>query len=278
MPSADKGELYIAKLDTAEPKPIATGITLNPGFDALSGDGSKALVLERGAVMTVYDLQTRAALGSARLPEGHFWFANFVTPDIVRVYAARENDDPLSIFEYDIRKRALQRTGAMPLTFHFNRDSTRAVSFWHRPALEIRDARTGTILNSVPPPPNTQIISATFLRDGRIAAVEDRKNGSVLRVFSADGVPIRDIALPGRTTRSFATEAGPGVVVVVIRSEQQSGFSAAAVDINRGVVIRTERALYPVNRASAPRLLCLSPQGLVVWNPATGEKKIVTTR
>jgi len=272
VPSPGASELYIARLDVPRPKPTATGITGDASLVALSDDGSRIAIVESG-LLSVYDLGSNASLGSARIPEGRSWFGEFVAPDVIRIYASVEKK--FGIFEYDIRKKTLQRTGEMPGFPRSNRDHSLCVVYSHRPSLEIRDARTGSLVASVVPQGDGQMITATFLRDGRIAAVEDRQDGSVLRLLSANGAGIRDIPLPGKPDRYFITESNPGVLAVVMRELNQVGFKTGIVDVNRGVVTRIEPGLRPVNRTFGPRLLCLTRNGLVAWNPATGEKQPV---
>jgi ABC-type transport system involved in multi-copper enzyme maturation permease subunit len=275
--SPGASELYVARLDVPMPKPTATGITGNASFDALSDDGSRIAIVERPGLLTVYDVRSKASLGSARIPEGKFWFGGFVTPDLVRIYAKIEN--PLTvgfgIFEYDVRKKTLQRTGEMSGFPRLSRDRSLCLVYSQRTALEIRDARTGALLTSVAPQSNGQIFTATFLRDGRIAAVEDHKEGSVVRLLSANGAEIRDIPLPGKADRHFITESDAGLLAVVMRQPNQVGVKIAVVDVNRGVVTRIEPALRPVNRTFGSRLLCMTAHGLVAWNPATGEKRLI---
>ncbi|HEY8133594.1 MAG TPA: ABC transporter permease subunit [Thermoanaerobaculia bacterium] len=271
--SPGASELYVARLDVPKPKPMATGITGVDSFDALSDDGSRIAIVEAGGLLSVYDLGSKSSLGSARIPEGRFWFGDFVTPDVVRIYASTQGQ--FSIFEYDIRKKTLQRTGEMPGFPRSNRDHSLCVVYSHRPSLEIRDARTGSLIASVVPQGDGEMITATFLRDGRIAALENRKENSVLHLLSPNGSELRAMPLPGKADVHFVTESTPGLIAVVMREPNQIGFRTAVVDVNRGVVTRTEPGLRPVNRTFGPRLLCMTPHGLISWNPTTGEKRPV---
>ena len=269
---AGASELYVARLDVPMPKPTPTGITGVASFDALSDDGSRIAIVESGGLLSVYDLRSKASLGSARIPEGRSWFGGFVTPNVVRIYAAV--DKKFGIFEYDIRKKTLQRTGEMPGFPRSNRDHSACVVYSNRTSLEIRDARTGSLITLVAPQVDGHMITATFLRDGRIAALENRNENSVLHLLSASGAELRSMPLPGKADVYFVTESTPGLIAVVMRQPYQM-YGAAVIDVNRGVVIRTEPGLRPVNRTFGPRLLCMTPHGLVAWNPATGEKQPV---
>jgi len=278
VPSPGASELYVARLDVPMPTPTPTGITGVASFDALSDDGSRIATIERPGLLSVYDLETKTSLGSARLPDAPYWLGDFITPELVRIYGAVEKPRTayFDIFEYDVRKKTLQRTGEMPGFPRLNHDGSLCVLYSRRPALEIRDARSGALLTSVAPQQNGQLLTATFLRDGRIASVEDRKGSSLVRLLSPNGAEIRDTPLPGRASRYFITEAGSGLLAVVMREPNQAGFRTAVVDVNRGVVTRIEPALRAADRTFGPWLLCFTPHGLVSWNPATGEKRLVT--
>src|SRR5207247_583426 len=74
VPSLKGVELYLAKLDSPNPRPVATGITFMAGHVSLSDDGSRVAVVpvmplhDEGGILTVYDLSTRASLGSVKIP------------------------------------------------------------------------------------------------------------------------------------------------------------------------------------------------------------------
>ena len=268
VPSTGASDVYIAKLDAKEPRPIATGLSLNNEQSVLSPDGSRLASVSSGGILTVYNLATNAALGSVRIKEGGWWHPAFVTSDRIRVYAGQRQ--MLKIYEFDVTTKTLDMTGEMPVGARFTPDYLRALLYWNRPALEVRDARTGTVLTSIP----GHFVTATFLSDGRIATVED----SVVRVFTSTGAPIREIPLQQKADRFFVTEAGPGLVAVAVRNPAENLDSTAIVDVNRGVVTHVEPGLHPVNRTTSSTLLCVSREGLVVWNPATGEKRVVASK
>ncbi len=200
-------------------------------------------------------------------PELYIARLNAPKPQVIAT--ASKRNEGVSIFEYDVQKRALQKTGALPKMLRFNRD--RSLGLLHtKDGYEIRNARTGAVQRSIP----ARFAAARFLRDGRIVALEESNGSSVLRLLNGDGTPVRTVALPGRPA-NFMTEASAGLVVVPIRIPQQVRLASAVVDLDRGVVVRIDRQLLPTVRSSGPRLLCASPNGFVVWNPATGEKRRV---
>jgi len=255
------GELHIAKLDSAAPHVIATGIQSGGNF-ALSDDGSRAAVV-REDLLAIYDLATLSSLGSVRLPERRYVRPMFVSNDLVRFYAS---GNETRIFEFDVANKSLRQTGAMPAGyFRFNRDRTRALAFWKRPSAEIYDARTGALLASF----NGPTSSAKFLDDGRIAATY----GDILNIFSPNGTLVRSIHLAKPI--DWMASAGDGRVVVLLRNPG-SRSTAAVVDIDHGVVVRTEEGLIPAYAGQGSVLLCSNDShDLLLWNTATGEKRVM---
>jgi len=258
------GELHIAKLDSATPHAIATGIRSGGDFE-LSSDGSRAAIAHEG-VITVYDLTTLSSLGSVRRPEGLYVQQMFVSNDLVRIYAT---GNETRVFEFDVANKGLRQTGVMPAAhFRFNRDRTRALAFWKRPNVEVYDARNGALLSSF----NGPTPSARFLDDGRIAAV----HANTLNIFNPNGALIRSIHLPGPI--DWTTSAGHGRVVVLLRNPGHRS-TAAVVDIDRGVVVRSEEGLLPSYFGQGSVLLCSNAShDLVLWNTATGEKRVILKR
>ena len=258
------GELHIAKLDAATPHVIATGI--QSGGNLILSDGGSRAAVAKERVVTVYDLATLTSLGSARLSDAHYVRPLFVTNDLVRIYSS---GNQTGIFEFDVANKSLRQTGVLPAGyFRFNRDRTRALVFWKRPNVEIYDARTGALLASF----NGPTSSAKFLDDGRIAAV----NGDTLNVFSPNGTLMRSIHLSKAI--EWIVNAGDGRVAVLLRNPG-SRVTAAVVDIDRGLVVRTEEGLIPAYAGQGSVLLCSNDShDLLLWNTATGEKRVILKR
>lgn len=262
-PSSGFQELWMARLDAPNPKPVPTKFTLRRwAFFNFSNDGSRLAAVAPDGVLTVYDVASGAALGSARLP-GRSWVGFFMRPDLVRLYAEGAErgvpggEVPTAVFEFDITRRTISRTGTFPgYVFRFSRDRSVAIlgSF---EAIEVRDARSGALVHSI----SGHWTSARFLRDGRVVALD--RDRPLLRIWSAGGVPSRDLALPRRM--EHAIDAGIGRVVVASRNG-----GCVLIDIDRGTVLRVEPQLSPWPFASGPRLICESPGGIVVWDVATG--------
>ena len=243
---------------------IATGIPFTGNY-CLSDDGSRAAV-SFGSLITVYDLASRASIGSVRVPNARWLIPLFVSNDVVRIFDHVNN--ATRIFEYDVAKKIFRQTGEAPAEFwRFTADKTRAIAYRKRPDITIRDARTGQLLTTIP----IKTASAKFLRDGRVVAIDDR---NVLHVYTADGAPIRSISLPAEPVSPMWDISG-GLVVVVVKMRQTD----LVIDIDRGAVVRTETGLLPAYNGQGSLLLCSNKaHDLLVWNPATGEKRVVLKR
>ena len=255
-------ELWVARLDSSDPRPMKTPVAVkNVSFYNLSPDGSRFAVIDHQSILSVYDVAGGDLLGSVRIPAGEYWFGFFSSPDVVRIYA-NERRGPSAIFEFDVRKKHLTSTGALPtLSFRLSADHTRLLLPTDG-AVEIRDARSGALLRTIP----GHFTGMRFLRDGRIAALEPQ----TLDVFSFDGVPLRQIPI-GAGRPQVVTDVGAGRVVVGFRA------GCAVVDVDRGVVLRRENGIRPASFgiASIP-LLASTPDGVVIWNPLTGERRPIS--
>ncbi len=257
--SSGVDQVWMARLDVPDPRPVETKIALNtPAFFTFSDDGSRLAVIGRDSMVTVYDVASGTSLGSARIPAGNYWTGFFVGPDRVRIYAWTEILFGMQIFEYDVAHHSIVATGASSRQlFRFSPDHTRGLFGIGT----IVDARTGAVVRSISAP------HGRFLRDGRIASTGLENGRPVLNVFSEDGLPLRTVSLPEGKWQ-YVIDVGGGRVVAVLPAAVPS---LAVVDIDRGVVTRVERGLRPVEFNSAgPRLLCASSTAIVVWDPVTG--------
>jgi hypothetical protein len=265
---APNGELYVAKLGGETPRIIATEIPATGNY-ALSHDGSRAVITGYDGLITVYDIARRSSLGSARIPFGNYRVARFITNDVVRIYASAGDDT--QIYEYNAATKSLAQTGAVAGRFYrFNPEQTRGLVYWRRPALEIRDARTGGLIATAAVKAN----SAKFLRNGRIVGVEDQ----MLHVVSPEGVLLRSMRLPG-ALNSPVFDVGGGLVVVVVITKPGDPWTDLVIDVDRGAIVRTETGLMPSYSGSGPKLLAVDKaHDVILWTPATGEKQVILKR
>lgn len=259
-------ELYVAKLDMPKPKAVATGITFRPENYALSDDGSRVAIVQNGGIVAVYELASRASLGSVRIPSGRYRSLFFVSNDVVRVYAFAHDADT-QIFEFDIAHKALRHTGQLPLPSRIpSFNPKRALVYWDPTHLEIRDAGTGALIAS-----RSLFGSARFLRDGRIVGFDN----SLLQVLSPDGALLREITLPGSISPSPIVDYGGGLVIVMVPRPEHR-VAAAVVDIDRGTIVRVEPDILLTYSSRGPQLLCFTPlHDLVLWNPLTGARRLI---
>ena len=71
---------------------------------------------------------------------------------------------------------------------------------------------------------------------------------------------------------------GGGRVVVLNRQPGQK-WTDIVVDLDRGTILRTEFGLLPAYNSQGPLLLCTNTaEDLILWNPATGEKRVILKR
>lgn len=267
LPNNGVEDIWMARLDTDDPKPIETKIALKrPSFFNFSNDGSRLVVIGRDSVLTVYDVATGSSLGSARVP-GERWVGFFVRPDLVRIYGGYFGPAAaVPIYEYDVTRKTMSITGELPARpYRFNGDRS-LVLIGKSGSVEIHDASTGALRHAVP----GRWTAARFLRDGRVAAIGyDRRS---VGIFTAEGTLQRSVPLPGRG--EYLIDGGGGLVVAAMLDGQ---WSSAVVDSDRGRIVRVERGMQPLAFGNAgPHLLCYTKTAVIVWNPLTGEKRDVT--
>jgi hypothetical protein len=148
---------------------------------------------------------------------------------------------------------------------------------------------------------------AGLVSGGRVACLESDAGGVRLRVFAADGRSLGDAQLPGRLLR-VGGEAAPGLLALGLAPGRESDQRETAfVDLATGRVARREPGLLPGLRrwqafqAPGPHILVrgdaalqdadqnpepaslatrvfLSDEGVLLLDPATGEKRVIVRR
>ena len=231
---------------------VPTGV---PWYRAVSADGSRVALVtaERGLrTLSVYDLHSSALVGAVVLPPAERLFVVFDGPLRVRVYAdLRSGGRPgeIQVLLFDIAARRMEEIGriAPDNTFRFLRVSpdhsrilvvsSRGVALWgaagERPVLLSEGPRWSR--------------NAMFLADGRVAVTEGDAAGTRVRLFSADGLEQKTIAIgpPGRI--NLGAEARPGVLVLARRPDNASlsDDESFVVDLRSGEVRSLGRRLTP---------------------------------
>src|SRR5439155_1321598 len=107
-------ELYVMPLRSGA-KPEATRISVTRNSDyTLSDDGSRIAVIDGDGIVTAYEVASKKALVSAKVPVAPHssWRCFFATPDLLRMYitapqfgSVKAEEHALDIYELDIRTR-----------------------------------------------------------------------------------------------------------------------------------------------------------------------------
>ena len=284
--SAHTADLLIYRKDLKEP--IDTGLSLSAGDFFVSDDGGRIATISRSNILSVYDVAQKRSLVSVRLPDSRYTRAFFVTADLVRLYLNAE--EATKIMELDVRSRDLRQTGIIEsktfVQFYPDASATHMlVKAQHADVLTLNDARTGALITTLVS--GTNIRTARYLRDGRIAIVDGPPSASVLHILSAGGVAQRDIPLGPIQWMTVVGDDGTRVVLAADISP--SHRELLAVDMNRGLIERRVAIMDWVPSGTFDPRPPIEPlrevfygdssdhkNYVVAWNPATGAKRRVT--
>lgn len=287
-------ELHVRPLAGQSVANTATGIRGNFQWMALTDDGAR-IALVTHTTLTVHDTATMKLLASANLPEAvdSISAVFFVSRDVVRIVSNESRRSvetvPLRIHEFDVERRNMQRTGErmIPSSLHAVSVSEDGSRMFVRGSVSILDGRTGALLAEPDVQPMSRFGSA-MLHDGRLAVIAREADTLALRVFDQAGKPLRAIALPrGFESVSVTAETESGKVLVYGRPAPpvQAGGMMIVVDPDSGTIVRTMPGLAgPFGSWGADPRLTRYAEGqwlvaqdanrkLMLWNPATGERK-----
>jgi ABC-type transport system involved in multi-copper enzyme maturation permease subunit len=267
-------------------EPADTGLTIVDGGYIVSDDASRIATISHPSTLSVYDVAQKRSLASVRLPEAAYLRVFFVTNDVVRVYLNLQ--DGMKIVEIDVRARGLRETGFVPSGNAIGAypDSSVAhmlVRAIHGDRLTLNDARTGAPIRTLVS--GTQLKTARYLRDGRIAFIDGTNSAAVLHILAADGSPQRDIALGAKQSTMFIGDDGTRLVLTDIDATSGKRM-LESVNINRGVIERRE----PIHDWVPSGVFDPRPPieplrdvfyvdaggNIMAWNPATGAKRAIT--
>jgi hypothetical protein len=236
--SEGRAEVVVADLTAAPVRPVATSIVVHDQLLfglVLSSNGSRIALLE-GDTLSVLDVASGRVLGVARLSNppllGQKGGIDFRTDDVVRVYSGTTE---LRIEELELSQRKWSVVGAVsgePLAWTRTPDHDRILVCTKGIEARLVDGLTLRTIASI------DARCGRLLHDGRIVArsrtgsddeTSSRHEGSMIRVFSRDGVEQGAFA----TDRwlHLAAEVAPGVLLAEI-----DGQSIARVDVERGIV------------------------------------------
>lgn len=293
-----EGELYVMPL-RSDAKPEATRIsaTRNSAY-TFSDEGSRLAVMESDGIATVYELASKRALVSAKVPAGPHNSRRcfFVTPDLLRVYVTapqfaslKPEEQTLDIYEIDVRTRGLQHTGSYravttSLELSVSADGNRGLLLEGDHAFII-DARTAQVVATVPA---GNLMHTTLLADGSVAVLAANDAHDWTLTTHAPNGGGKQIAIGRMTQLHFARDLQGGLVVLT-GSDQANGKSLYVVDYAHGSVVRREANLHGPSygwmqwNMTDPRHAVADPQQpiaaydsantLYAWQPLTGAKK-----
>jgi hypothetical protein len=253
--------LRVATLDALRPKPQTRATLANEAAGlVLDAHGSRVLVIGADGV-SVLDLGTGRLLVSARIAEyTAFPRAFFLDPDHVRIYWIPKGDNiRIDIFELDVASRRLVRTGSItdlkgwPMLATDRQGRRLVCNEFEAKRLRLFDARTGSYLATL-----TEGASfagpARFLYDGRMVAKMRRGEERLLKIFSPEGVPVGDIAMPDRVVKGKQWSTGIGGEIapgeIVLSTGEWGATSVYAVSLDS----RTMRPLGIRGRIVSGRL------------------------
>ena len=287
----NSADLVVLKRGVAEP--VETGLTI-PAADHffVSDDGNRIATIS-GGILSIYDVAQKRTLLSLRAPDigKGMYRPYFLTPDLVRLYVQAR--DGLSIYELDIRTHELKATGSIAavsfVTFALDPAGLRMLVLRNDlDRVTLNDARSGSVIKAVCGV-RKNIRMARFVRDGRMAIVEQLGTKTTLHVLSLDGVSVQDIPVGTNANErvSYLGDDGTRVILSTWRQGDGSPRSLVSVNLDQGVVERVERGpfawamtgSYWDNRPSLQPLREVfygdDAGNIVAWNPGTGGKRMI---
>jgi len=247
-------------------------------------------------IVSVYDVKSRVLLASVRVPLGDWAEMFFVSPDVVRIYAAAPETSlrqfslqDVYIYEFNVPAHRLEETGrlhAVPSMGLLRVSADGSTLVVMSGGLMIADARTGAIRGSVPASRFGRYVG---LLSNNGVAVVDATNDAVVRIFDGNGQTVRTIALGRGIAAGRAEELIPGRKLLVsvrrnpISKDVAAGNDLYVVDMQSGAIERTEHnfSLHTQFWTSDPRMPAVHPSEYVIsdrlgtiyrWNPLTGAK------
>jgi hypothetical protein len=212
--------------------------------------------------------------------------AFFVTNDVVRLFLNVR--DGMKIVELDVRAPGLRETGFIPSgnAIRAYPDPSAAhmlLRAIHGDTLTLNDAHTGAPIKALVS--GTQLKTALYLRDGRIAFIDGPNSAAVLHILAADGTPQRDIALGAKRFTMFIGDDGTRVVLTDVDATSGKRM-LESINIDRGVIERREpihdwvpSGFFDPRPPIEPlrEVFYVSDAGrILAWNPVTGGKRTIT--
>ena len=296
------GQLYLLPLSPGA-KPQDLQVTLGRGAQyVFSDDGTRIAVVDSDGIVTAYEIASKRALVSAKMPNTLRTARRlfFASPDVVRLYvespqygSIKASDYLVEIYELDVRTRALAHTGSYrTVTKDFGMtvspDGARALVVERDEKSVSRafiiDARTAQV---IAPVPSADLMHTVLFADSSVGILtKDAAEQWTLTVHPLDGaerrIPIAKIA-----RLYFARELKGGTVVLAGWKDKKS--TMFVVDYAHGSVLRSEPDLRSpgfgyqqwydadprrvVTDADQPFAAWGDAKSLYAWQPLTGAKR-----
>jgi ABC-type transport system involved in multi-copper enzyme maturation permease subunit len=274
--------LYVVNLADAKPKLHDTRIAAAHEF-ALSNDGGRLMTIDRGGIVSVHDVARQTLLVSARGLESDAAHAvMFVTPDLVRIWQfnnARTNI--LEIFELDVRRKSLVKTGQSAINVHYrgltaNADGSRVLL---NEAGLLIDGRTGATLRQLP---TGRRMGGAILSDGTIVLVE--RGAGKVHVFDPNGNPLRQVSIPAPKWVRIGAELDGGRIALTTVNDPRLE-TAYIIDVKRGAIVHQLNGSHvsmpwhsidprlPLLGADTDVALASVGGGIALWDMKTGQRK-----
>ena len=306
-----KGELFTMPL-RADAKPFATGIQLGRSTEfSLSDDGSRAVVIDGDQNATVYELASKRALFSAKLPVSGSVNRRpfFLTNDLVRIYVETSprsspsvKERTIDAFELDAKTRTMQHTGnyhalSRVLGLLVSADGRQAlVNEREQPGSGEAFLVDGRTLQKIVAIPAASMSHMTLLADGSVASVwTTDADHSWLNIYAADGAQKQHLDL-GSSPHVFIGGELTDKRLLVVTNDRKGAevkrgtWSTRIIDyttgreIQRADGLRADTGAWAQWFGSDPRhsvgdadrpLIAYGKEGAYSWHPLTGEKKLL---
>jgi hypothetical protein len=277
-------EIFERSIDRDDER--TTGLTLHLFSSFASSANGDEIAAVDGNTLSVYDVRRKQSRAAVLLPQGLYNLAAlyFVSPGTLRLLSLRQ-DSTLQIFDIDVDRRALQRTGVFRSALRNpsisgNEDGSLLIVRGTdlRPA--VIDGRTAAVQRTLDVPGYRD---ARFLHDGRIAVSREANARSAVDIFDAGGKLARSIALPAANTWAMH-EMRNGKLIVPARASGGSPWQTLIIDPGSGAIERIPAT--PLSTASwyekDPRQAPIDVPSyyfaggrLIRWNYATRQSEVV---
>jgi hypothetical protein len=307
-------EVKLARLDAPSISPVGTGLLIHAGRDSLAvSNGGRRIAILRWNVVTVYDVQTRHTVGSARIPMKDGWRPEMelINDDVVRLVkrdklGSRATEGPamwtVTVFDFDAAHRTVHKVASVDAFGKYvwtgqSADHSKLLirpnDRWADPSpkpwpIIVADLTGSGRTISVLPAHGGTLHSAMLLGDGRLAVVELANGHALLRLLGGDGTLQHETDL-GAAEGASLSGLTAGKIVLGTTSNRNNGngrgWTLHVVDPATGAIVRTLPNLRPLTRlplgiaaspADVPYHPFLDETGAIVKvNAVTGERATI---